>query len=407
MVNFIGLGKLGLPLATCFAKNGVFINAVDTNADLIAKLNQGRTPWVEAGLADNIQRAGGNISYQSTYEKVAEFDTTIILVNTPSVKADGSFSNVYVEQSIIEICKALKEAGRLGHHFILSSTVMPRTILQVLIPLIENVTGWSLRAGNFGFSYVPDFVALGNVINDFENPDFLMIGSSSQEYALRAQELFQRIERNNAPVAHLNLSEAELAKVSLNAYITTKISFANFIKLYADTVEEEIDATKVAMTIGLDKRIGQKYFRPGAPYGGTCFPRDTWAFMRAAANIGLTSAHMIANEKVNESLVDSYVSLLVRSNSQRIGFYGLSFKEGTSVTTKGVAELICKKLVGHRYELYGYDPNPQAFEFFPFKAQMTFCSTIEDLSAIGCDVIFGCHREIVKRPECSEFVPVW
>ncbi len=407
MINFVGLGKLGLPLATCFAKNGIYINAIDKNQELIEKLNGGQVPWIEEGLAENIKSAASNIVYGSSYQNVANFPTSIVLVNTPSVKSDGSFSNVYVEESIIELCKKLREVGAQGHHFILSSTVMPRTINHNLIPLIESVTGWNIKKQEFGFSYVPDFVALGKVIHDFENPDFLMIGSSSSGYAAIAKKLFRTIEQNDPPAVELNLSEAELAKVSLNAYITTKISFANFLKLYADRVEEEIDASKVAMAIGLDKRIGQKYFRPGAPYGGTCFPRDTWAFMRAAENVGLKSVHMEANEAVNDSLVGQYVSSLIASGVRRIGFYGLSFKEGTSVTTKGVAELICEKIQGYGFDVFGTDPNPQSYDNFPFKDKLKFVTTIRELSELNCDVVYGCHREIPEIPACGRFIHVW
>ena len=261
MISFVGLGKLGLPLATCFAKRGVDVLAVDRNVELIDTLDEGKVPWKEVGLDMNISEAENHIKYSKTYEGVENTNTTIILVNTPSNKADGSFSNVYVEQTILSICERLDPQRNLGHHFILSSTVMPRTINKTLIPLIENALPWSIARGDFGFSFVPDFVALGNIIDDFENPDFLLIGSSAEKYGLAAHELYINIVADGTPVSFLSLAEAELAKVSLNAYITTKISFANFLKLYAERSSEQIDPVKVAMAIGQDSRIGRKYFR--------------------------------------------------------------------------------------------------------------------------------------------------
>ena len=205
------------------------------------------------------------------------------------------FSNIYVEQSLISLCKNFVENGKKSHHFILSSTVMPRSIKDTFIPLIESITGWTLNK-EFGFSYVPDFVAIGKIIKDFENPDFLLIGSSDSYYADEAEKIYLRTIKNNPKVCKLNL-EAELSKVALNAYITTKISFANYLGILAEKVDSTINVDNVTNTIGLDARIGTKYFKAGGPYGGTCFPRDTWAFEKISEKVGLSSAHMLANEK--------------------------------------------------------------------------------------------------------------
>ena len=124
-INFIGLGKLGLPLATCFAKNKIKVTAIDKNKDLINLLSQGKKPWTEKNLQQNITEASPYIDYTLDYSNCINNDTSIILVNTPSVKKDGSFSNLYVEQSLKSICDELVKAKKSTHHFILSSTVCP------------------------------------------------------------------------------------------------------------------------------------------------------------------------------------------------------------------------------------------------------------------------------------------
>ena len=364
MISFVGLGKLGLPLATCFAKRGIKVLAVDKNVSLIKKLNRKEVPWIEEGLDRNISDASEKINYTTSYKDINSTNTTIILVNTPSNKTDGSFSNVYVEQTIISICEALDPESNKGHHFILSSTVMPNTISKTLIPLIENILPWSLNKGDFGFSFVPDFVALGTIISDFENPDFLLVGSSSENYGKMAEDLYSNIIADNTPVSHLNIEEAELAKVSLNAFITTKISFANFLKLYAERSSANIDPTAVAMAIGQDKRIGRRYFRPGGPYGGTCFPRDTWAFSKASEEVGLKSEHMLANESVNNALVDDVLIKIIKSKLRAVVLLGAAFKTGTAVVTEGLAEKLAIMLGEYSFEVFLFELEDEIYNNF-------------------------------------------
>ena len=240
-INFIGLGKLGLPLATCFAKNGVIVNAVDINKEHIENLKKSKIPWFEKSLQSNIDSAKQNINYYSGFSEIPEiFDTSIILLSTPSLK-DGSFSNHYIFNALEEICLNFKKYNKQNHHFILSSTVMPGTIEDKFIPFIESNTNLKVSDNSLLFSYIPDFVAIGEVINHFENPDFLLIGGNSNS-VIDARNLYMNIIKNNCEVRELSLSEAEIAKVSLNAYITTKISFANYLKVLSERIYEKVES---------------------------------------------------------------------------------------------------------------------------------------------------------------------
>ena len=153
-ISFVGLGKLGLPLATNLAKKRFLVEGIDLNQKTIKTLQRGNSPWTETDLQSNIDLAEDNITYTTKYDNVHKSDVSIILVNTPTNKKDGSFSNIYVEQSLISLCNNFVENGKKSHHFILSSTVMPRSIKDTFIPLIESITGWTLNK-EFGFSYVP------------------------------------------------------------------------------------------------------------------------------------------------------------------------------------------------------------------------------------------------------------
>ena len=127
-ISFVGLGKLGLPLATNFAKRGKKVVGIDLNNNLLSTLNNGNAPWIEEGLQENITKSSDNIVYTDSYTKVSDSEYSIILVNTPSKDKNGSFSNEYIISSLTSICQELVKSKKPNHNFILSSTVMPGSI---------------------------------------------------------------------------------------------------------------------------------------------------------------------------------------------------------------------------------------------------------------------------------------
>ena len=402
-ISFLGLGKLGLPLATNFAKNSHEVIAIDKNQTLITKLNNGEVPWVEKDLDKNLLNSKSNIEFTTTTEKVADTDATIILVNTPSNKKDGSFSNLYVEEVIRDVAFELKKRDKKNHLFILSSTVMPTSINDNFITLIESLNNWKVNE-DFGFCYVPDFVAIGQVIHDFENPDFLLIGQSNDFYGDIVEKLYGSIIKNDSKVIKLSISEAEICKVALNAYITTKISFANYLGVLCEKLDPNINVDNVTNTIGIDKRIGTKYFKSGASYGGTCFPRDTWAFMKISKNLGLSAFQMEANEKINDLTDEFVLNKILQRKIKKIGLIGLGFKPGTSVVTEGLAIKLCKLLTGKGYELYTYDLLTDSFENLSKEYDgdsIVECNSLEEIGN-KVELIVICNNDL-KYSEVKEY----
>lgn len=402
-ISFLGLGKLGLPLATNFAKNAHEVIAIDKNQTLISKLSNGEVPWVEKDLNINLLKSKPHIEFTSSVEKVADTDATIILVNTPSNKKDGSFSNLYVEEVIRDVAFELKKQNKKNHLFILSSTVMPTSINDNFIPLIESLNNWKVNE-DFGFCYVPDFVAIGQVIYDFENPDFLLIGQSNAFYGDIVAKLYGSIIKNDSKIIKLSIAEAEICKVALNAYITTKISFANYLGVLCEKLDPNINVDNVTNTIGIDKRIGTRYFKSGASYGGTCFPRDTWAFMKISKNLGLSAFQMEANEKINDLTDEFVLNKILKRKIKKIGLIGLGFKPGTSVVTEGLAIKLCKLLTGKGYELYTYDLLPDSFENMAKEYEgdsILECNSLEDIGN-KVELIVICNNDL-KYSEVKKY----
>jgi len=324
-VSFIGLGKLGLPLACCLAESGNKVLGIDKNQYFIEKLNNNETPFYEPGLSDIFPHSNF-IGFTDSYERIfSETDATIILVNTQS--EDGGYSSAIVEKVLEEFSENLKNSDTEYHLVVLSSTVLPGTIKN-LITLIESISGRKYGEG-FGFSYVPDFVRLGNVINDFKNPEFFMIGANNDRDVSLTQSIWHSFHENNPPEKVLTLEEVEVSKVALNAFIVNKITFANFLGQLCDGMEN-VNIHSITGAIGLDKRISPYFFGYGTPYGGTCFPRDTTAFIKFAEDRDKVAKHLLFAEEVNDMV---YKSILDKLKSyQKISILGTSFKPNSPVT---------------------------------------------------------------------------
>ena len=228
---------------------------------------------------------------------------------------------------------------------------MPGTHLEI-IDKIELISGRKLNK-NFGVVYIPDLVALGSVISDFENPDLVILGESSKRYGDISQTLYSKIYKNNPPIVRMSLIESEISKVSLNAYITMKISFANFL----GNVCEKFDANphNVTQALGYDKRISPYYFKSGLAFGGTCFPRDTWAFIKMSNNVGLEASHIIATQKINQNQNELLYNKVKNYKDKTIGVFGLSFKPNTYVTTESPGQILYERLLTENYSVIFYD----------------------------------------------------
>jgi UDPglucose 6-dehydrogenase len=364
-VSFIGLGKLGLPLATCLAKNNINVIGIDINEKVVNSLNSGKAPFYEANLQKNIDLAKQNIEYTTDYKDVINTDTTIILVNTPSNKKDGSFSNLYIEQSLSEACKHLKQAKKDYHLFIISSTVMPNSINDSFIPLIESLTGWQLNK-EFGVCYIPDFVALGTTIKDFENPEFVVLGQSSEKAGDMALSLYSKIFLNCPEIKKMSLLEGEISKISLNAYICSKISFSNYLAKVCEKFDD-VNVDNITNAIGIDKRISTHYFKGGLSFGGTCFPRDTWAFMKMSDRLGMKAHHIEAAEKINQEQDAHLLNKVLKTAhdnklKKEVSILGLGFKKDTPVVTESSAIKLIESLKEMNYTIHVYDPVEEALD---------------------------------------------
>jgi len=354
-VSVIGLGKLGAPLAACLASKGLTVIGVDVDAAKVDAVNQGRAPVYEPGLEQLIRNSQGRLRAVGDIEAaVAGSEITFIIVATPS-EPGGGFSLRYV----ISTCEAIGRALRTkqGFHLVvLTSTVMPGSTGGVARPVLEKASG--KQAGrDFGLCYGPEFIALGTVIRDFLHPDFVLIGESDPRSGDILEALYERVCENKPAVARMNFINAEIAKLSVNTYVTTKISFANMLARICEALPEA-DVDVVTSALGLDSRIGPGYLKGAISYGGPCFPRDNLALAALARLIGAPADIAQATDHFNRSQVKWLADVVQQYSSEGgvTGILGLTYKPDTDVVEQAFGLLLVEELAARGARVVVYDP---------------------------------------------------
>jgi UDPglucose 6-dehydrogenase len=358
-VSVIGLGKLGAPMAACFAARGFNVHAVDLNPQKVDAISRGVPPVHEPGLAELLAESSGRISATRDIEAaVSASEVTYVVVATPS-EADGGFSLRYAIPSCESIGRALRTKSTY-HVVVMTSTVMPGSMGGPIKSALERASG--KRCGvDFGLCYNPEFIALGTVIRDFYNPDFLLIGESDARAGDVLSEIYKRTCKNSPAFARMNWINAEITKLSVNTYITTKISYANMLARLCEKLPEA-DVNVVTDALGLDTRIGAKYLKGAVSYGGPCFPRDNRALAALAARVGASSGLAEATDIFNRAQIKSLAEIVKshRNESDTVGILGLTYKPNTDVVEESFGLLLAQELSSASLPVIVYDPSGDA-----------------------------------------------
>ncbi|MDR1776744.1 MAG: nucleotide sugar dehydrogenase [Desulfovibrio sp.] len=354
-ISFIGLGKLGLCSAACFAAKGHSVIGVDSNPAVLETLRARRSPIEENGLEDLLARAWDNLSCEEdAADAVSRTDVTMIIVPTPSLE-DGSFATGYVETVLRQIAPVL--TVKRGFHVVdVVSTVMPGACEQTFIPLLERLTG-KTRGRDFGFVYNPEFIALGSVIRDFLHPDIVLIGATDERSGNIVREVYASTVESEPRYAMMSLINAEIAKLSLNCFVTMKISFANELAALCEKIPgADVDA--VSDALGADSRVGRKYLKGGLGFGGPCFPRDNLAFQAAGRIFGykpLLSPQVVAVNRAVPERIFAHILSSIPANAP-VALLGLSYKRDTHIVEESQAVMLAEKLLSEGFTVRLYDP---------------------------------------------------
>lgn len=354
-VAVIGCGKLGGTMIGCLASRGFNVIGVDVSPAAVDALNAGHTPAQETGLDEligaNKERIKGTLNFE---EAIVNSELSFVIVPTPSDER-GAFSLKYAATAFENIGKALAKRKEY-HTVVLTSTVLPGSTRLSLLPILEKFSGKKCGI-DFGLCYSPEFIALGTVIRDYLNPDFYLVGEFDERSGQALESVNSRVALNNAPSKRMSLENAELAKISVNSFVTMKISYANMLADFCERIPGG-DVDVVSDAIGLDKRIGRRYLTGGFGYGGPCFPRDNVALNYVGKKIGAACPILEVNDNFNRTIAPRFVERLqpYMPAGAAVSVLGLAYKPFSHVIEESSGIYLCRALADKGMRVVGYDP---------------------------------------------------
>lgn len=353
-ISVFGLGKLGACMAATMAAKGASVVGVDIDARAVAAINDGDAPIIEPGLTELVAEHRARLrGTTDAAAAVRETDLSFVIVPTPS-EPDGGFSLRHVEQVVRAIGRALRDK-RTYHLVVLTSTVMPGATAGRLLPLLEAESG--KRCGpDFGLCYNPEFIALGSVVHDLLHPDFVLIGESDERAGALLEQWYAGYCEGAPPVSRMSIVAAELTKLSVNAFVTMKITFANTIAAMCEALPGA-DIDVVSAAIGRDSRIGRKYLTGGLGYGGPCFPRDNNALAALASQLGAPADLARATDRANAALLDRQVERVgaLLDGDARVAVLGVAYKPCTGVVEESQGLALARRLAERGAAVTIYD----------------------------------------------------
>ena len=389
-VSIVGVGYVGLITGSCFAELGNGVTCVDVIEEKVEKINRGESPIYEEGLDELLKKhIGKSLRATTNLESaVLNSDITFICVGTPDAP-EGGIDLKYVKSAAEGIGKVLGKKSRY-HVVVVKSTVIPGTTNSVVLPIVEKSSG--KKAGkDFGVAMNPEFLREGRAIEDFMNPDRIVIGAQDEKAASVLEELYEKF---TCPKMRADLRTAEMIKYASNALLATKISFINEIANVCEKVGT--DVVDVAKGVGLDHRISPQFLQAGAGFGGSCFPKDVKALVELAKREGYETKILNSVLEVNKLQAEHMVEVLKEKledvENKKIAILGLAFKPGTDDVREAPSLRIVKELVDKKAKVFAYDPiAKETFE-----------------KVVGCRVAYARSlEECIKDAEACLIVTDW
>ena len=380
-VAMIGTGYVGLVSGACFSEFGVEVHCVDKDESKIAMLEAGKIPIFEPGLEELVAKNvdAGRLSFTNRLEQaVKDADAVFIAVGTPSRRGDGHADLSFVYAAAREIAAALD-----GYTVVVTKSTVPVGTGREVEKIIESV-----RPGaKVDVVSNPEFLREGSAIEDFMRPDRVIIGTNSQD----AQEVMRRLYRPlyliETPIVFTSRQTSELIKYAANTFLATKITFINEIADLCEVVDADIQ--DVARGIGLDGRIGGKFLHAGPGYGGSCFPKDTLALVKTAADVKrplrIVETVVDINAKRKARMANKIIEACGGVDHKTIAILGVTFKPNTDDMRDSPSLDIVNSLQMAGANIRAYDPEGMK-EAEPILPGVKWCTDAYDAMK-GADAV--------------------
>jgi len=383
-VVVVGAGYVGLVTGVCLASKGIDVVCVDVDKEKVDLINSGKSPIYEKGL-EKLLNSVLNKNFKATdnlKSALEDAELAMICVGTPS-KEDGSIDLKYVEKAFDEITENSNDLV-----IAVKSTVIPGTT-----DYLKN----KVKEKNFSFAMNPEFLKEGVAVNDFLNPDRIIIGCSDEKAKKVMKELYSSF---NCPKLFTDLKTAEMVKYASNSFLATKISFINELGNICKKLG--INVYEVAEGMGYDKRIERKFLNAGVGFGGSCFPKDVKALINKAEEIGYNPKILKSVINVNEKQPLKLIELAEKHfdlKGKKVTVLGVAFKSNTDDIREAPALKIINKLIEKDVEVTIFDPKAMNNAKKVFGEKIKYANNVEK-AVEGKDVVFiVTDWEEFKKPE--------
>ena len=354
----IGSGYVGLVAGACFADAGNEVICVDNNAKKVEALRRGEIPIYEPGLEDLIKRnaSAARLTFTTSLEDaVKSCEVIFIAVGTPQDE-DGSADLTHV----LDVARGIGKFMN-GPKIVVDKSTVPVGTAKLVRDTISAVTKYPVEVVSN-----PEFLKEGAAIDDFMKPDRVVVGVSSERAAEVMRDLYSPFVRTNNPILVMDVASAEMTKYAANSMLAVRVSFMNEIALLCEKVGADINLVRVG--IGTDSRIGMSFLFPGIGYGGSCFPKDVQALIKAGRDNRVDLKLAIAAEEANVRQKQYMVGTIDRhfkttegvgTNSLKgktFAIWGLAFKPRTDDVREAPALTMISELVARGAKIRATDP---------------------------------------------------
>ena len=350
-IAVIGTGYVGLVTGTCLAETGNIVSCIDIDADKIARLNKGEVPIYEPQLDAYFERnmkAQRLIFTTSLVDGIKDAEVIFLALPTPPGE-DGSADLSYI----------LKVAEQLGSMIDKYTIIVDKSTVPVgTADKVHEIISKKAR-GTFSVVSNPEFLREGFAISDFMKPDRVVIGTDDATARKVMERLYKPFVRQGNPIIFMDAKSAELTKYAANAFLATKITFMNEIANYCEIVGANVDQVRIG--IGSDERIGKRFLFPGIGYGGSCFPKDVQALVKAGKDddfeFNVLRSVMEVNTRQKTILFPKIMNYFDGNiRGKNIAVWGLAFKPDTDDIREAPALYLINKLVESGAVITAFDP---------------------------------------------------
>ena len=380
----LGVGRLGICTALVLEKAGYNVVCYDINEAAREAIQKRYIESPEKDVQSMLSQAK-SISAVDTLEAALEADVLFCIVATPSLP-DGAYNHEYVESLTDEIIQVLQKGGSNRKLLNICCTTMPgycdtlqKKFDQHNIPV--------------DVCYNPEFIAQGNILYGFTHPDIVLIGEANKESGDRLERIYKSVVQTTPTICRMTRKEAELTKIAINCFVTTKISFANTIGDLC--VKGGMNADRVLSAIGGDSRVGKKYLGWGHGYGGPCFPRDNRALCLYSQRQGIPNRVGEATDQTNTSHLDFLVQTL-KALKHEVGkdflFRDLAYKPGTIILEESQSLALAQRLDLEGFPIYVQE-SPEIKKELETRSRFFFVdSSVDASNYIVVDKDVSCLR---------------